>query len=152
MKDPRKTEQNQEVMDLYKKNGVNPVGGCLPMPLQLPFLCAFYKVLGVAIEMRGSQLAVDSRSFAAGDSSDSPSAHPAGDHAVRDATDDAQPGNGSGAAENDDVYAADVRFYVLLRIGRIGTILVNRQRGGYRPAVVVEQDYARTCSVHAGSD
>ena len=54
MKDPRKTEQNQEVMDLYKKNGVNPVGGCLPMLLQLPFLWAFYKVLGVAIEMRGA--------------------------------------------------------------------------------------------------
>ena len=54
MKDPRKTDQNQEVMDLYKKNGVNPVGGCLPMILQLPFLWAFYKVLGVAIEMRGS--------------------------------------------------------------------------------------------------
>jgi len=49
MKDPRKTDQNQEVMDLYKKNGVNPVGGCLPMILQLPFLWAFYKVLGVAI-------------------------------------------------------------------------------------------------------
>jgi len=54
LKDPRKTEQNQEVMDLYKKNGVNPVGGCLPMLLQLPFLWAFYKVLSVAIEMRGS--------------------------------------------------------------------------------------------------
>jgi len=54
MKDPRKTEQNTEVMELYKKNGVNPVGGCLPMLLQLPFLYAFYKVLAVAIEMRGS--------------------------------------------------------------------------------------------------
>ena len=54
MKDPRKTEQNQEVMDLYKKNGVNPVGGCLPMLLQMPFLWAFYKVLSVAIVMRGS--------------------------------------------------------------------------------------------------
>ena len=54
MKDSRKTEQNQEVMDLYKKNGVNPVGGCLPMLLQMPFLYAFYKVLGVSIEMRGA--------------------------------------------------------------------------------------------------
>jgi YidC/Oxa1 family membrane protein insertase len=54
MKDPRKTDQNQEVMDLYKKNGVNPVGGCLPMLLQMPFLYAFYKVLGVSIEMRGA--------------------------------------------------------------------------------------------------
>jgi YidC/Oxa1 family membrane protein insertase len=54
MKDPRKSEQNQEVMELYKKNGVNPVGGCLPMVLQIPFLYAFYKVLGVAIELRGA--------------------------------------------------------------------------------------------------
>jgi len=54
MKDPKKSEQNQEVMDLYKKNGVNPVGGCLPMLLQMPFLYAFYKVLGVSIEMRGA--------------------------------------------------------------------------------------------------
>jgi YidC/Oxa1 family membrane protein insertase len=54
MRDPKKAEQNQEVMDLYKKNGVNPVGGCLPMLLQIPFLYAFYKVLSVSIEMRGA--------------------------------------------------------------------------------------------------
>jgi YidC/Oxa1 family membrane protein insertase len=54
LKDPRKAEQNQELMDLYKKNGVNPVGGCLPMVLQLPFLIAFYTVLSVAIELRGA--------------------------------------------------------------------------------------------------
>jgi YidC/Oxa1 family membrane protein insertase len=54
MRDPKKAEQNQEVMDLYKKNGVNPVGGCLPMLLQIPFLYAFYKVLAVSIEMRGA--------------------------------------------------------------------------------------------------
>jgi len=52
MRDPKKQEQNQEVMDLYKKHGVNPVGGCLPMLLQLPFLFAFYKVLTVGIQMR----------------------------------------------------------------------------------------------------
>ena len=45
LRDPKKAEQNQEMMDLYKKNGVNPVGGCLPMLIQLPFLYAFYKVL-----------------------------------------------------------------------------------------------------------
>ncbi len=54
MNDPRKAEQNQEMMDLYKKNGINPVGGCLPMLLNLPFIYAFYKVLGVTIEMRGA--------------------------------------------------------------------------------------------------
>ncbi|MEJ7605610.1 MAG: membrane protein insertase YidC [Bryobacteraceae bacterium] len=56
IRDPKKAEQNQEVMDLYKKHGVNPLGaGCLPMLLQIPFFIAFYKVLSVAIEMRGAQ-------------------------------------------------------------------------------------------------
>lgn len=54
MRDPRKAEQNQEVMDLYKKHGVNPAGGCVPMLLQIPFFIAFYKVLTVAIELRGA--------------------------------------------------------------------------------------------------
>jgi YidC/Oxa1 family membrane protein insertase len=54
MRDPRKAQQNQEVMDLYKKEGVNPVGGCLPMFVQLPILYAFYKVLTVTIELRGA--------------------------------------------------------------------------------------------------
>ena len=54
LRDPRKAEQNQEVMELYKKHGVNPMGGCLPMLIQLPILYAFYTVLGVTIELRGA--------------------------------------------------------------------------------------------------
>jgi YidC/Oxa1 family membrane protein insertase len=54
MRDPRKQEQNQEVMALYQKHNVNPLGGCLPMALQMPFLFAFYKVFDIAIEMRGA--------------------------------------------------------------------------------------------------
>jgi YidC/Oxa1 family membrane protein insertase len=54
MRDPRKAEQNQEIMELYKKNGVNPMGGCLPMLIQLPILYAFYKVLNVTVELRGA--------------------------------------------------------------------------------------------------
>jgi YidC/Oxa1 family membrane protein insertase len=54
LRDPRKAEQNAEVMELYKRHGVNPMGGCLPMVIQLPFFFAFYKVLTVAIEMRGA--------------------------------------------------------------------------------------------------
>jgi YidC/Oxa1 family membrane protein insertase len=54
MTDPRKGEQNQEVMDLYKKYGVNPMGGCVPMLLQIPFFFAFYQVLRVSVEMRGA--------------------------------------------------------------------------------------------------
>jgi len=52
IRDPKKAEQNQEVMDLYKREGVNPVGGCLPMIIQLPFFYAFYRVLNIAIELR----------------------------------------------------------------------------------------------------
>jgi YidC/Oxa1 family membrane protein insertase len=54
MSDPRAAQKQQETMDLYKKHGVNPMGGCIPMLLQLPFLYAFYRVLTVAIEMRGA--------------------------------------------------------------------------------------------------
>jgi YidC/Oxa1 family membrane protein insertase len=54
IRDPKKAEQNQEVMDLYKKYGVNPMGGCFPMLLQLPFFFAFYKVFTVSVEMRGA--------------------------------------------------------------------------------------------------
>ncbi len=54
MRDPKKAEQNQEVMEFYKKEGVNPMGGCLPMVVQLPLIYAIYKVLAVTIEMRGA--------------------------------------------------------------------------------------------------
>jgi YidC/Oxa1 family membrane protein insertase len=52
LSDPKKAEQNQEVMALYKREGVNPVGGCLPLLVQLPFFYAFYRVLNIAIELR----------------------------------------------------------------------------------------------------
>ena len=52
LRDPKKAKQNEELMALYKKHGVNPMGGCLPMLLMMPFFFAFYTVLTVAIEMR----------------------------------------------------------------------------------------------------
>jgi YidC/Oxa1 family membrane protein insertase len=55
LSDPRKAQQNQETMALYKEAGVNPLGGCLPLLIQLPFLYAFYQVLSLAIEMRGAR-------------------------------------------------------------------------------------------------
>jgi YidC/Oxa1 family membrane protein insertase len=54
LRDARKAEQNQEVMDLYKRHGVNPMGGCFPLLLQMPFFFAFWKVLTVSVEMRGA--------------------------------------------------------------------------------------------------
>ena len=43
---------NQAMMDLYKKEKVNPAAGCLPMVIQIPVFFALYKVLFVTIEMR----------------------------------------------------------------------------------------------------
>ena len=54
MSDPRAANKQQETMDLYQKIGVNPMGGCIPMLMQLPFLWAFYKVLSVTVEMRNA--------------------------------------------------------------------------------------------------
>ena len=45
-------KMNEEIMGLYKKEGVNPAGGCLPMLLQIPVLFAFYTLLSTAVELR----------------------------------------------------------------------------------------------------
>ena len=50
-KDDKET-MNKELMALYRTFKVNPLGGCLPMVLQLPVFIALYNVLGYAIEMR----------------------------------------------------------------------------------------------------
>ena len=48
--DPAK--MNQEMMAMYKTYKVNPIGGCLPMLIQIPFFFALYRVLMAAIELR----------------------------------------------------------------------------------------------------
>ena len=45
---------SQELMEVYKKEGVNPLGGCLPMLAQMPFFLAFYWVLLETVELRHS--------------------------------------------------------------------------------------------------
>ncbi len=47
-----KARLNQEIMNLYKKEKVNPVSGCLPLLIQIPVFFSIYKVLYVTIEMR----------------------------------------------------------------------------------------------------
>ncbi len=47
-----KVAQQQALMDLYKKEKVNPIAGCLPILLQLPVFFALYKVLFITIDMR----------------------------------------------------------------------------------------------------
>jgi YidC/Oxa1 family membrane protein insertase len=50
--DPRRAQMNQEIMAVYKANNVNPLGGCLPLLLQMPLLFAFYRLLASSIELR----------------------------------------------------------------------------------------------------
>ena len=52
MRDPRKQDMQKEIAALYKEHGVNPLGGCLPLLIQMPFLIAYYKMLGAAIDLR----------------------------------------------------------------------------------------------------
>ncbi len=47
-----KQKQQQAMMELYKREGVNPVAGCLPVALQIPVFFALYKVIFITIEMR----------------------------------------------------------------------------------------------------
>ena len=101
LRDPRKAAMNEEISGLYKKEGVNPAGGCLPLLIQFPFLIAYYRMLGVALDLRHahwlwvSDLSARDPYFH--------SAHINGREYVRHAAHDAASGHGSGAAKNDDV-------------------------------------------------
>ena len=55
-KDPQK--MNAKMMEMYKKNGANPMGGCLPMILQIPIFFAIYRVLLNAVELQGAEWAL----------------------------------------------------------------------------------------------
>jgi YidC/Oxa1 family membrane protein insertase len=52
MRDPRKQEMQKEIFALQQKEGVSMWGGCLPVIVQMPFLFAYYRMLGVALDLR----------------------------------------------------------------------------------------------------
>lgn len=47
-------KQNEEMAELYKQQGINPIGGCLPMLVQFPILIAFFGLLNKHFELRGA--------------------------------------------------------------------------------------------------
>ena len=49
------TKLSQATMELYKKEGVNPLGGCLPILVQMPLLIALFQVFRKTIEFRGAE-------------------------------------------------------------------------------------------------
>jgi YidC/Oxa1 family membrane protein insertase len=50
--DPKRSEMNTEMMQLYKDEGVNMYGGCLPILFQMPLFFAYFRVLQNAVELR----------------------------------------------------------------------------------------------------
>ena len=52
MRDPRKQEMNKEVMAVYSREGVNPMGSCLPQVIQMPIWFGLYRMLNVTLELR----------------------------------------------------------------------------------------------------
>jgi len=52
MRDPRKGEMNKEVMAVYSREGINPMGSCLPQLAQFPIWLGLYRMLTVTIELR----------------------------------------------------------------------------------------------------
>jgi YidC/Oxa1 family membrane protein insertase len=52
MNDPKKQEMNKEVMAIYSREGINPIGGCIPQLLQLPIWYGLYRALNGTIELR----------------------------------------------------------------------------------------------------
>jgi YidC/Oxa1 family membrane protein insertase len=50
-----KQKQSTHMMELYKKHGANPMGGCLPLVLQIPVFFAIYRVLLNSIELKGAE-------------------------------------------------------------------------------------------------
>ncbi len=59
---------NQEMMALYKRRKVNPVGGCLPMLVQFPFLIALYKALPLSFNLRHAPFVLWLRDLSSADS------------------------------------------------------------------------------------
>ena len=52
MRDPRKAEMNKEVMAVYSREGINPLGSCWPQLIQFPIWFAVYRMLEYTIELR----------------------------------------------------------------------------------------------------
>ena len=96
---------NTEVMELYRAKGVNPASGCVPMLLTMPFLFAFYAMLGQAIEIRGESFSAGFPTCRAADPLYiTPVLMGADDVlAAEDHADHGRPD----AAEDDDVHAGD---------------------------------------------
>ena len=142
MNDPRKRKMNEEVMAVYQREGINPMGSCLPMLFQMPIWWALWRVLNGAIELRHApwsgmwihDLSAKDPYYIL------PIAD--GDHHVPDDEDDAANDGRSGAAKNDGLDAIDVCRVFLHHVERAELVHVYKQPRGSRPAVLFEPSAA----------
>src|SRR5216684_3859932 len=135
LRDPRKAPMNEEISALYKKEGVNPAGGCLPLIIQMPFLFAYYRMLGTALDLRHAHwLWIHDLS----------AAHRSRHQHVGHAKDDSPSRHGPSAAENDDVDdAPDDGIHLLQTGSRTKPVLRREQSYFDRAAGRYESNPAR---------
>ena len=158
-----KMKQQQAMMELYKKEKINPVAGCLPILIQIPVFFALYKVLFVTIEMRHAPFFGWIKDLSAPDptnifnlfglipcdptrgAADRPvpaSRRLAADHGRHHVgADEAQPGAARSDAEDDlRLDAADLHLHAGVLPGRAGDLLGLEQHALGAPA---ERDHAQ---------
>jgi YidC/Oxa1 family membrane protein insertase len=116
-----KQRLNQEMMKMYQTEKVNPLGGCLPILVQIPVFIALYWVLLGAVEMRDAPWTMWIHDLASPD----PYLHPAGHHDHFDVRpDQAEPdAAGPDSGQGDDGHAVDLRCHVPLVPGWPGALL-----------------------------
>ena len=130
-------QMQQEMMRIYREEKVNPLGGCLPILVQIPFFIALYWVLLSSVEMRNAPwIGWITRPVVKGSV-----LHPAAADDGLDAVPDlAQPDAARPDAGQDDVdHAAGVLGDVLRLPGRPGAVLADEQPAVDRAAVVHQQ-------------
>jgi hypothetical protein len=133
-----KMKMQQAMMDLYKREKVNPLGGCLPILIQIPVFIALYWVLLGVVEMRVrpwlgwiQDLSVQGSVL-----------HPAAGHGCHQLhPDEAQPGPArSHPGQGDDDDAHPLHLHVPVVPGRSGAVLGGQQHPVHRPAMADQPD------------
>ena len=125
MSDPRKKKMNEEVMAVYSREGINPMGSCLPMVVQMPIWWALYRMLNGAIELRHAPWIGWIHDLSA---MDPYYILPIGMAIMMYLMTKMTPqtDHGSGAAENDGADAADDGIHFLPAFERIESVLCSR--------------------------
>ena len=143
--DPRKRKMNEEIMAIYNREGINPLGSCLPMLVQMPFLFAFYRMLSGTIELRHAPwFGLDSRSLRP--RSLLPFADRHDHHHVRDAKNDAHARDRCQAQQKMmTVHAAIFRIYLFPLVRRAESLLFRNEPGGHRAAILSGEDRSAEC-------